>query len=87
MSTKSINKNAKKVDIFMKKYFNNQNQSGLIKSMKYSSLSGGIKIRTSMIIGTGKLFNLDIKTSNCKRNKLLSGILLQSFYNLIFNSL
>ena len=32
-------------------------------------------------------FNLDIKTSNCKRNKLLSGILLQSFYNLLFNSL
>ena len=61
MSTKLINDNAKKIDIFMKKYLSKQKQTGLINSMKYGSLSGGKKIRSSIIIGTGKLFNLNIK--------------------------
>ena len=54
-------RNAKKTDIFLKKYLNRQNKSGLIPVMKYGSLSGGKKIRSSVIIGVGKLFN--IKTS------------------------
>ena len=61
MNLKIININAKRTDIFLRKYFNKQNKSELIQPMKYGILSGGKKIRTSMIIGTGKLFNLNIK--------------------------
>ena len=61
MSLKLINNNAKKTDLFLKKFLKNQNKSGLINSMKYGSLSGGKKIRSSIIISTGKLFNLNIK--------------------------
>ena len=60
-----LNRNAKKTDFFLKKYLNRQNNSGLIPAMKYGSLSGGKKIRSSMIIGAGKLFNI-------KANKLLN---------------
>ena len=61
MNLKIININAKRTDVFLRKYFNKQNKSELIQPMKYGTLSGGKKIRTSMIIGTGKLFNLNIK--------------------------
>jgi len=60
-----LDSNAKKTDIFLKKYLNRQNKSGLIPVMKYSSLSGGKKIRSSIIIGAGKLFNI-------KASKLLN---------------
>ena len=56
-----LNNNAKKTDIFLKKYLNRQNNSNLILPMKYSSLSGGKKIRSSIIIGTGKIFNIKAK--------------------------
>jgi len=55
----SLANNAKKTDIFLKKYLNRQNKSGLIPVMKYSSLSGGKKIRSSIIIGAGKLYNIN----------------------------
>jgi farnesyl diphosphate synthase len=55
-----LDRNAKKTDIFLKKYLNRQNKSGLIPVMKYGSLSGGKKIRSSVIIGAGKLFNIKI---------------------------
>ena len=57
--------NAKKTDAFLKKYLNQQNKSGLMFAMKYGSLSGGKKIRSSIIIGAGKLFKI-------KTNKLLN---------------
>ena len=60
-----LNKNAKKTDIFLKKYLNHQKHSGLMPAMKYGSLSGGKKIRSSIIIGAGKLFNIET-------NKLLN---------------
>jgi len=60
-----LNNNAKKIDFFLKKYLNRQNKSNLIPAMKYSSLSGGKKIRSSIIMGTGKLFKI-------KANKLLN---------------
>jgi farnesyl diphosphate synthase len=53
--------NAKKTDNFLKKYFNKQNQTPLLKVMKYGTLSGGKKIRSSIIINTGKLFNINSK--------------------------
>jgi farnesyl diphosphate synthase len=60
-----LNSNAKKTDFFLKKYLNRQNNSSLILPMKYGSLSGGKKIRSSIIIGAGKIFNI-------KASKLLN---------------
>lgn len=53
--------NAKKTDNFIKNYLNRQAKSILIPPMKYGVLSGGKKIRTSIILSTGKLYNLDAK--------------------------
>ena len=53
--------NAKKIDNFLKRYFKKQKKSRLIKSMKYGTLSGGKKIRSSVILNTGRLFNLNPK--------------------------
>jgi len=65
MNRPFLDSNAKKTDIFLKKYLNRQNDSGLITAMKYGSLSGGKKIRSSVIIGAGKLFSI-------KASKLLN---------------
>ncbi len=65
MIKKKIFSNAKKTDLFLKKYLNKENQSALIKPMKYGTLSGGKKIRSSVIIGSGKLFKIP-------HNKLLN---------------
>ena len=61
MTRSFLDNNAKKTDIFLKKYFNRQSNSALMSAMKYSSLSGGKKIRSSIIIGAGKLFNIKAK--------------------------
>ncbi len=59
--SKDIKKNAKIVDIFLKKYFKNQKYSGLIPPMKYGTLTGGKKIRSTIILNVAKIFKL--KTS------------------------
>ena len=65
MIRKKLIYNAKKTESFLKKYLRKQKQTNLLKAMKYGALSGGKKIRSSVIINTGKLFNL-------KPNKLLN---------------
>ena len=60
-----LKSNAKKIDLFLKKYLKSQKRSLLINPMIYGVLSGGKKIRSSIIFATGKLFNL-------KSNKLLN---------------
>jgi len=60
-----LNSNAKKTDIFLNKFLNRQGNSDLIHPMKYGTLSGGKKIRSSIILGTGKIFNI-------KNRKLLN---------------
>tara|TARA_B000000441_G_C21558146_1_gene241326 strand:- start:44 stop:376 length:333 start_codon:yes stop_codon:yes gene_type:complete len=50
--------NARKVDNFLNKYLKNENNSTLITPMKYGTLGGGKKIRSSVIMNTGKLFNI-----------------------------
>ena len=57
--------NAKKIDLFLKNYLKNQKKSLLITPMNYGVLSGGKKIRSSVILATGKLYNL-------KFNKLMN---------------
>ena len=58
MLKNKLNKNAKKIDTFIKNYINKQGLSSLISPMKYGVLSGGKKIRSSIILSTGKLYNL-----------------------------
>ena len=61
MIKKQLIYNAKKTEDFLKKYIKKQKQTHLLKAMKYGTLSGGKKIRSSVIINTGKLFNLNVK--------------------------
>ena len=61
MIKKKLSKNAKKVDEFLIKYLKNQKQSLLINPMKYGVISGGKKIRSTIIFNTGKIFNIGEK--------------------------
>jgi len=57
-------RNAKKVDEFLIRFLKKQKRSTLVRPMKYGVISGGKKIRSTVIYDTGKL--LDVKA-----NKLL----------------
>ena len=61
MILKKLNSNAKITDRFLKKYLKSQKKSLLIEPMKYGVLSGGKKIRSTIIYETGKIFNLSTK--------------------------
>jgi len=54
-------RNAKKVDKFLINYLKKQEKSLLINPMKYGVISGGKKIRSTVIFNTGRIFNLDQK--------------------------
>ena len=54
-------KNAKKVDKFLINYLKKQNNSLLINPMKYGVISGGKKIRSTIIIDAGKIFKINQK--------------------------
>ena len=61
MIKKKLIKNAKKVDKFLINYLKTQNNSLLVKPMKYGVISGGKKIRSTIIFDLGKIFNLSEK--------------------------
>ena len=61
MIKKRLIKNAKKIDKFLVKYLKKQDKSLLINPMKYGVISGGKKIRSTVILSAGKIFNLDQK--------------------------
>ena len=61
MIKKKLSKNAKKVDKFLTTYLKSQNQSSLSQPMKYGLISGGKKIRSTIIFDTGKIFNINEK--------------------------
>ena len=61
MITNRLIKNAKKVDKFLINYLNKQDRSLLINPMKYGVISGGKKVRSTVIFSAGKIFNLDQK--------------------------
>tara|TARA_B100001057_G_scaffold498772_1_gene606980 strand:+ start:4252 stop:5127 length:876 start_codon:yes stop_codon:yes gene_type:complete len=65
MIKKKLTKNAKKIDQFLVKFIKRQKKSLLVKPMKYGVLSGGKKIRSTIILDAGKLFNIH-------ENKLLN---------------
>ena len=54
-------RNAKKIDDFLIKYLNKQDRSLLTYPMKYGVISGGKKIRSTVILNAGKMFNLNQK--------------------------
>ena len=61
MIKKRLIKNAKKIDKFLIRYLNKQESSLLINPLKYGVISGGKKIRSTVILSAGKIFNLDQK--------------------------
>ena len=61
MIKKKLIKNAKKVDKFLIKFLNKQKTSLLVNPMKYGVISGGKKIRSTIIFDVGKIFNISEK--------------------------
>ncbi len=60
-----LSKNAKNVDKFLVSFLKRQKKSLLVKPMKYGVISGGKKIRSTIIFDAGKIFNV-------KKKKLLN---------------
>ena len=56
-----LKKNAKKVDKFLLKFLKKQKKSLLIAPMKYGIVSGGKKIRSTIIFDTGKMLKVEEK--------------------------
>jgi farnesyl diphosphate synthase len=61
MIKKKLSKNARKIDKFLISYLKKQKHSLLINPMKYGVISGGKKIRSTIILDAGKLFNINEK--------------------------
>ena len=56
------NKIAKDTNVFLKKLFSSKkNKSHLSQSMKYGVFSGGKRFRSTIIVNTGKIFNISYK--------------------------
>jgi farnesyl diphosphate synthase len=58
---KKLFRNSKKIDQFLINFIKNQKNSLLVKPMKYGVISGGKKIRSTIIFEAGKIFNLKEK--------------------------
>ena len=56
-----LKKNAKKIDRFLLKFLKKQKKSLLIAPMKYGVISGGKKIRSTIIFDTGKILKVNEK--------------------------
>jgi farnesyl diphosphate synthase len=56
-----LNKNAKKVDKLIISFLKKQKHSLLVSPMKYGVISGGKKIRSTIILDTGKIFKISQK--------------------------
>ena len=56
-----LNNNAKKIDKFLLNFLKKQKKSLLVNPMKYSMISGGKKIRSTIIFDAGKLFKVKEK--------------------------
>ncbi len=60
MKTK-LNKIAKDINNFLKKYLKTQKKTDLMIPMKYGLLPGGKKIRSKILVDVGKMFNIKYK--------------------------
>ncbi len=61
MIENKLKKNAKNIDRFLLGFLKKQKNSLLIKPMKYGVISGGKKIRSTIIFDTGKIFKINKK--------------------------
>tara|TARA_A100001011_G_C14239653_1_gene812650 strand:- start:683 stop:1558 length:876 start_codon:yes stop_codon:yes gene_type:complete len=61
MISKKLKKNAIKIDKFLINFLKRQKQTLLIKPMKYGVIAGGKKIRSTIILDAGKIFNISEK--------------------------
>ena len=61
MIKKRLKKNAKIVDQFLIRFLKSQKKTLLVKPMKYGVISGGKKIRSTIIFDTGKIFDINKK--------------------------
>ena len=61
MIKKKLITNARKIDQFLVKFLKKQQSSLLVKPMKYGVISGGKKIRSTIIFDAGKIFNISEK--------------------------
>ena len=61
MIKKKLIKNARVVDKFLVKFLNKQKPSSLVNPMQYGVISGGKKIRSTIIFDAGKMFNISEK--------------------------
>ena len=57
-----VKKIGNNTDLYLKNIFLKQNiNSNLIKPMKYSVFSGGKRLRSSIVVNTGKIFNINYR--------------------------
>ena len=56
---KKLNKIAKQTNIYLTSYLKNQNNTELIKPMKYGLVPGGKKVRSKILIDVGKIFGIN----------------------------
>ena len=56
-----LTKNAKKIDKYLLEFLKKQKKSLLLAPMKYGVISGGKKIRSKVIMDSGKIFNINEK--------------------------
>ncbi len=61
MVEKKLKKNAVKIDKFLLNFLKKQNKTLLVEPMKYGLISGGKKIRSTIIFDGGKLFKIKEK--------------------------
>ena len=60
--SKKLNIIANDTNVYLKKFFSKKNKySHLIIPMKYGLFSGGKRFRSTIIVNTGKIFNIDYK--------------------------
>ena len=56
---KELNKIAKDINIFIRKYLKSQKKTDLIIPMTYGILPGGKKIRSKILVDVGKIFKIN----------------------------
>ena len=80
MIENKLKKNAKKVDKFLINFLKNKKKSLLLNPMKYGIISGGKKIRSTIILDTGRIFKLREKNliNICAAVECIHSLLLNS---------
>ena len=83
MIKKRLSNNAKKIDKFLIGFLKNQKKTLLVSPMKYGVISGGKKIRSTIIFDTGKILNI----KNDKLKNICAAVECIHSYSLIHDDL